>query len=101
MLRLLALVNSQAEGRYPALDSLDQSLDQRPLHSSPISDLVDYRFAMLVQQLLRWPRSVTAAGYVKDIGQISIQRQFPDGDLLQIRLSIELADRSLHLVDHD
>src|SRR5581483_3616792 len=82
---------------YPFFNGFNQLLYNWPLHSRPISNLVDHRLSVFMQKFLRRTRPLVAPWHVKNILQISVRRQIYYGQLFRGTV-IELPDSRLHLV---
>src|SRR5215468_9849479 len=99
MLGFSPCIHTQSQFTDTFLDGLYELLYQRTLHSRPIRDLIDQRFAILPQEFLRRTnRLFLALGYIKNIYQVAVQRQVHNWDRFRHRLTIELGNGRLHFV---
>ncbi len=83
-------VGAQVEFSRALFDVVDQRLYQRTLRSRPLSNFVDQRFAMLMEEFAGRKRRLLPLGNRKQIAQVSIRSKFGNGNFLATVLVIKL-----------
>src|SRR6266404_7625436 len=101
MLGFTRLIGAKVQLPCAVFNRCKQRLDEWPLRSRPLRDLIDNGLAMLPQEFLRGTCSLAAFRHSKNVAQISVRCEFSDRNFFPRRLMIELADGRLHLVDGD